>query len=1632
MLPPYTNCLGDYFNSGANRVQVKAILRDISRYDKSLKFSLSVKVKVGNTVVLESVTPYPIELSNANVINDLREYVPLLFSPAADNKGVRASGNYATNGYCLPEGSYEFVFQVFDFYKKNVPLSEPFSMFCYLNQAEAPVAVYPEDGACGIGSAIGISEAGVQFQWMDPIAYGPSNKMYEFVLTEKGSGSNLVGNMFSDVSEDNSLNLPVFSDKVYNNTFRYVPATSGTFVKGKEYCWYVVAKGGNITGEKDDHYAFKNKGKSNVNCFIYGDCPEKEKIFDDSKVKKTDDKLKVVLEKVDVDNDKKNAEATWKSETGDFCKYYVYYYRKDLSDASAEKAEIKDLTSLSTVLNNLEPGYEYSCYVIGATNCDKEGEAEVLSPKSNELSFKLDQKKEDDKCDADLTAIVCENLLEELNKKDYFFGATSGEIVTVTEVTKNTDNSFTGKGIVSCSIFKNKLGLNVTFDNILINTDRYLCKGEVKVVHDDVDNLVINLNEAAGKKQGAEKAKQQESLGTQINDLAEAKNYPNQTVIFEGKLYAVDADGNAVEVGEYLEKDKVCEPKTGLDNEDGTVLFDVEKGLNGDKYDPYIDKSPNPFQAELVKKGYEWQTSSYPIPWLSMVEGEVRWITAELSGKKEAQSNLNIEDVDFYCYAADGSAVKLEKKIYGSKVKLKVYGGKKNTALKIYARKNAEKVDGECPTNEKTFGVVNVYSMSHQTKKILLAPVLNEMTLDNLQQMQDDVNIMFAPLGKSFEFTLGAAYTSDKDPELARILENGLNTNEGENHFTMETTEMRYIRKNYLNYVSNVNGYDACLFLIPTAQKAGLLGYMPLNKSVGYIVIGNSNKVTLDANTIAHELCHGLYDIQHVFDYKGVSEGCLPINIMDYPKSDANVTDRYLTKYYQWVNAENGQLLHLSFLDDTDDAEISESTIETGLEFITDKIENGWSFTEDDLSNILDVATEESPTTAKAVIKTYREVARALDCATSGQSVEYCLCQQSSRLISEAIEIVSSGVTEKIDDYCSGLSSLLIGDLCEKVKDVVSKSPEVTKEKLYEKFCTGQRRNVSNVYAKIVDEKDVPGGNCVKYQVEGLSGDKVTLGSIKFNNEVNIGVTNSLINTEEEDEFNAQAKSKQVPNNKAIRIKKGDQNWAKASWFLDEVLESFKTSKSGREYYGEYKSYCYTEAILVNVCCQDEPVTVPKFDLTFKFKDDNIVDDFTNEKGSQTISLQNYNCVTKKFEEVSKKCVPEIPERYRTQFNLPTEAKLRKVETEWYVDVNGVIDKQYIVTVDEDTDADVCNVTIKECQPPFDSNVKSKFNLPSNAKLIKKSGKYYVKFTTDCCDFEFRAVVNDCKVEDVILHVPNFTIVGNKVYFDNKLKNFNEVTWPALYINCNGIYINGNKQSFKDYFTIELMKDYFMEVCSHWMYYSSPSTFKQSLYDFCSSEDGNKMHSYTLQSEWENIKNNRFVFALSRTSAMNCYSTSIDWEQLHTSVLTDIETYAKGCEPVSFNCLLGKLISSMSKHMMEDFSCSGSFIFKSTINGVTRNYISYYIGDNPTEENLNATKLKLTDKSNRDHSSEFSNSLSETIFNIYVYSHLKGANDSSWTTIMFDADNHITAFSYHKNDLYSFPYWIVNFNCGCK
>ena len=103
MLPPYTNCMGDYFSNG--RVQLKVIVRDMSRYDASLDYSISVKIKQGGRVVLASKGPLKRRFSQAQIVNDIS--LKDLFSDRSNYTVTGGANNFFDNGYCLEEGSYE-------------------------------------------------------------------------------------------------------------------------------------------------------------------------------------------------------------------------------------------------------------------------------------------------------------------------------------------------------------------------------------------------------------------------------------------------------------------------------------------------------------------------------------------------------------------------------------------------------------------------------------------------------------------------------------------------------------------------------------------------------------------------------------------------------------------------------------------------------------------------------------------------------------------------------------------------------------------------------------------------------------------------------------------------------------------------------------------------------------------------------------------------------------------------------------------------------------------------------------------------------------------------------------------------------------------------------------------------------------------------------------------------------------------------------------------------------------------------------------------------------------------------------------------------------------------------------------
>ncbi len=976
MLPPYTNCMGDYFSNG--RVQLKVIVRDMSRYDASLDYSISVKIKQGGRVVLASKGPLKRRFSQAQIVNDisLRD----LFSDRNNYTVTGGASGFFDNGYCLEEGSYEFEYQLFDKNNGKMPLSEPFSVYCYLTQAEPPVGVFPEDGKCYEESELPQT---ILFQWIDPIAIGPQNRSYELHIKENGTDMNFTGNMFS--TQDAPSSMEFYNQNVYNNNFVLINNSSGKFKEGNTYYWYVQTK--SVADGIHGQNAYKNNGKSQTYSFSIGNCHQEEpKInFDDSKAKnKAQSKVKIELDEVKVEGDVVTPKWELKSNKDNelICGFKIYCYKAGGNPDDA--SEVKNMTFIcdkfmegymwTDNLNSsvLEKGVEYFCFVRPVV---KDG---AIGLKSNEISFKLaspnassSSKNEDDGCGVDLEHRPCEELLTTVPK--YFFANDGHQVILVDQTTKLEGDAFTGAGIITPAWLKNMVpdvmpltGLNVEFEKIKINSDGYLCEGEIKVVSDPATNLYFDLNELVDFKAGSDAAAKQREVYTKEVDKKEdiKGDVFNGQIVHEkstGDLYAVPMGGGTPEkVAKCLNKREYCPLQyRGALNDAGICLrFDVDATLN-DGYSPYIDKEAKPFTAENILNGYVSSGSDYIQPWISMVQGETKYIKAYFEG-----GSVDPDDVEFYLISQNSIAL-LEKSYENGYFKVRIYGGQPTRSLQIVARSKAKKKDcsdgnnsdskdanatntdtnagtngnsassdndsnknsNDCEECEAvTYGSAQIYMLSSKKIKVMLVPVVqnatdNNLNIDDLKtkvsKANDIINQRFAPLGRQFELVVDDAF------EYKEIDSNtGFNVSEDNSEWTKETEEMKALRKAYGLKVGKRNEYQACLFLLTQAQKPGLQGYMPRSNSVGFIFLGD-NFANVQSDIMAHELCHGLFGLQHTFAYAGATEGAVKENLMDYV---AHNDERYLSKYFQWNNMErfNGHVFKL--LDDVEDGEFRTGT----------------------------------------------------------------------------------------------------------------------------------------------------------------------------------------------------------------------------------------------------------------------------------------------------------------------------------------------------------------------------------------------------------------------------------------------------------------------------------------------------------------------------------------------------------------------------------------------------------------------------------------------------------------------------------------------------------------------------------
>ena len=948
MLPPYTNCISDYITDGMHRMKLTAVVRDMNNHSFN-QVRVLIQVKMGDKIKYAATT-YPAVLGQAKMMHDI--------SVTALNNIIVDDGK---EGGCLEEGSYEFVFQVFDAHNSSLPLSEPVSIYCYLDKPEPPVCIYPKDGDC-------IKDGGViNFTWMDAVASNLSSKEYKFELLEditpEPSNSDLLP-MFGD--KDIAGKKGILERTIYNSNV-YTLNYAGQLQTGRKYYWRVT----NVTDASKANYTNGANKYSELSSFTFGDCnpatPEE--------VKKEVEELSEKLEIKSVDTDSKSVSATitWGLEGSDdvealkkFCKYKLYFTRKKNSnesvDATAsesneenqesetddnkpdEDSNVKSVDDIEDefvvevgnvntyTITSVERTQIYNVRVEGIT-CDENKEISGKTDKSEPKDFMIPQL-ESEECNSNIKEVECQSLAT-LEKGASFFANDDQVVVKITELESSGSNDatqvYSGKGIVSCTIFKEKLGLNVEFKNIKVNKDNHLCDGVVEVVSSEENNLMVNLNDVAGKGRTASKAPEQKEVKNvenkeEITDPKKNQEHRNNVVTNGSTLYAVNNTGGSESVGTLV--NDVTPSTSSLDNEDGVVLFDVEKNLENNSWTPYIDMGAYPFLNTSIVRDYERMGGSYIVPWLAMESGDFKWIKAKPT-LKDNKDIKRFDELNFYAKIGENYYQLDSKKIENGNsfdYNVKVFGADANKSYSIYAM---------IKDKSKTFGRLKVYSMKNKEIKVKLVPVINKVEFENsLTDFQDRLNKIFEPLAKKFIFKMDEKpFTNDdiKEPideqQNLGFLNEGLNTSEGSDIFANETKEMKWLRKLYQKNTSDDNSYDAYLFLIPKNTESEIKGFMPRTYSVGYLFVGesgNSNAVQYnDIYTAAHELCHGVFGLQHAFDYEGVVKGGVEENLMDYSTADIF---RYPSKYFQWYNIENPSDYHFPFVDTPEDGEVKKRT----------------------------------------------------------------------------------------------------------------------------------------------------------------------------------------------------------------------------------------------------------------------------------------------------------------------------------------------------------------------------------------------------------------------------------------------------------------------------------------------------------------------------------------------------------------------------------------------------------------------------------------------------------------------------------------------------------------------------------
>ena len=863
---PQSPYLVDYSTGSRDRLIVTLLNRDLQQ--PLLYAKLRLQIKSGSFTArsreevsypqLELQTSVPLRLTGVDL------------SPYLQPQHLQMTGRLEQGR--LPSGYAELQLQVIDYYTGR-PLSDWHTARAYLDIEKPPFLNLPErDAEVALRDPLFL-----RFQWT-PRHQGLSGTEYEFVLKELPDNGAAPQSAFVYGQE-------IFRAHTRSTSLSYTHLDP-PLLPNRRYAWQVRAL---VRSGVEEVGMFEHGGLSEVSWFYLNDQCDAPRGL----------RAQTRYAKVDLSWGKVVGTTGYVVECRPKTKLNVYEW------ARTETAEER------LTLAQLKPGWTYEWRVGTRCTSDRPVFSDVRE-------FTLSKQNE-----ALLADCGKEPVRTDLRGEPHL-GIRAGDVVTIggdypmtiTEVTALGDGWYSGKGKTRLKTLIDA-PIALSFDRLRINVDKYQIDGSVEASYDEKRGTIANtdyIDDGGRDLRPATLRLREKQLSFTLPEHPQF-HFDAGT----GTLTVQDAAGNAQRIDLQLpegEEYKSVFPLLVTDKEGNSYRIQPAVASTEDDHDTSSTHGKVALQSERVERmgdfdsealskmygqirfsgqggryafdpgSVSWYQKSikldrfykpfakdYIAPWKLIPEGAQDVVTAEYTGNK----------------AIDPQRVRFASEPRSTALPASYDASSKRWSVSLPSVSSGESYEVFAVYEGEVLGKLRVASYAQQRHKLTLVPI-NDTKHDEAQ-IERELNGVYGSVGIRFDVEVDErmrgdySWDRDGDRKLSIVGKNFF----GRVREVKESAEMDYLKKTYTQLVGTLDGLY--LFVVDAAQgledkPQSLLGEMPRRSRFGYIFSGNSpNGGTSDLSyTIAHELGHGLFTLQHTFDdeYGGRKSQGQTDNLMDY------------------------------------------------------------------------------------------------------------------------------------------------------------------------------------------------------------------------------------------------------------------------------------------------------------------------------------------------------------------------------------------------------------------------------------------------------------------------------------------------------------------------------------------------------------------------------------------------------------------------------------------------------------------------------------------------------------------------------------------------------------------------------